>query len=138
MAAFTSIAKAVFRRIPQTILSATLVLVISWVVAQMGAFVVATRSDSWWCRATSPEIDSALGAEFVRLLQNFLTTWTTGYNAYDENQWVLLPLMIASILVYVLLCATIYVKFRWRSLIYVILFLYFHQSPYLYTGLSFV
>ncbi|BDD62320.1 hypothetical protein MAP00_007291 [Monascus purpureus] len=133
LAVFTSVAKAAFRRLPQIVLPATIVLVLSWVVAQFGAFTVASRSDSLWCRSTAPVVEDSLWAETVRLVQNFLSTWTTGVMEYDASQWVLLPLLKASILVYLLLCATVFVKLHWRALIYLLMFLYFHQDAYDYT-----
>ncbi|BDD62319.1 hypothetical protein MAP00_007291 [Monascus purpureus] len=136
LAVFTSVAKAAFRRLPQIVLPATIVLVLSWVVAQFGAFTVASRSDSLWCRSTAPVVEDSLWAETVRLVQNFLSTWTTGVMEYDASQWVLLPLLKASILVYLLLCATVFVKLHWRALIYLLMFLYFHQDAYDYTGMS--
>jgi hypothetical protein len=54
--------------------------------------------------------------------------------AYDDHQWALLPLLQASMLVYILLCATMFVKFRWRLAIYLGMFLYFHQDAAPNTG----
>lgn len=48
--------------------------------------------------------------------------------AYDDHQWALLPLLLASMLVYILLVGTMFVKFRWRLVIYAIMGLYFHQD----------
>ncbi|KAI9933297.1 hypothetical protein ASPWEDRAFT_114544 [Aspergillus wentii DTO 134E9] len=125
---FTSIAKSAFRRPPRLILPATIAMIVSWTMAQFGAFIVANRSDCWWCRYASPDLEESLWQEFERLLKNFLSTWTTGYMAYDDHQWALLPLLEASMLVYILLFATSFIKFRWRLAIYLGMFLYFHQN----------
>ena len=66
--------------------------------------------------------------EVIELGRNFLNVWTTGYMAYDDHQWALLPLLLASMLVYILLVATMFVKFRWRLCVYLIMVLYFHQD----------
>lgn len=128
MRSFISIAKSAFRRPPRLILPATIALIISWAMAQFGAFVVANRSDCWWCRFAAPDLAPTFWEEILRLFKNFLSTWTTGYMAYDDHQWALLPLLRTSMLVYILLCATMFVKFRWRLLIYLAMFLYFHQD----------
>ncbi|KAL5355384.1 acyltransferase family-domain-containing protein [Aspergillus floccosus] len=127
-AAFTSVAKSAFRRPPRLILPATFAMIISWVMAQCGAFIVANRSDCWWCRYAAPDLEDSFWKEVLRLFKNFLSTWTTGYMAYDDHQWALLPLLLASMLVYILLCATMFVRFRYRLVIYLIMFLYFHQD----------
>ncbi|OQE19597.1 hypothetical protein PENSTE_c015G09293 [Penicillium steckii] len=128
MGAFTTISKSAFRRPPRLIFPATIAMVISWVVAQFGGFVVANRSDCWWCRYASPELEDSLWDEIVRLGKNFLTTWTTGYMAYDDHQWALLPLLEASMLIYILLVATMFMRFRYRMAVYVGMILYFHQD----------
>ncbi|KAJ5831953.1 hypothetical protein N7474_000264 [Penicillium riverlandense] len=127
-AAFTTIAKSAFRRPPRLILPATIALLISWTVAQFGGFVVANRSDCWWCRYASPDLAPTFLDELIRLPKNFLSVWTTGFMAYDDHQWALLPLLLASMLIYILLTATMFVKFRFRMLIYVGMILYFHQD----------
>ncbi|KAJ6014931.1 hypothetical protein N7540_009522 [Penicillium herquei] len=128
LGSFTSVAKSAFRRPPRLIFPATIALLISWIMAQFGAFIVANRSDCWWCRYAAPDLEDSLWKEFIRLGQNFLGVWTTGYMAYDDHQWALLPLLKASMLVYVMLCIVQFVKFRWRLGIYLGMFLYFHQD----------
>ncbi|CAG8038741.1 unnamed protein product [Penicillium salamii] len=126
--AFVTIAKSAFRRPPRLILPATIALVVSWVVAQFGGFIVANRLDCWWCRYAAPDREDSFWKELLRLPMNFLSTWTTGYMAYDDHQWALLPLLLSSMLVYITLSATMFVKFRYRVLIYIGMMLYFHQD----------
>lgn len=134
LGSFTSVAKSAFRRPPRLILPATIALCISWAMAQMGAFVVANRSDCWWCRYAAPDLEDTWGREIMRLWENFWSTWTTGYMAYDDHQWALLPLLKASMLVYILLCSTMFVRFGWRLAIYGVMLSYFHLSPTKDTG----
>lgn len=135
--AFVTIAKSAFRRPPRLVFPATIALVISWVVAQFGGFIVANRSDCWWCRYAAPDLEDSFWKELIRLPMNFLSTWTTGYMAYDDHQWALLPLLLASMLVYITLSATMFVKFRYRVLVYIGMMLYFHQDAAKNTGWSF-
>lgn len=126
--AFETIAKGAFRRPPRLIFPATIALFISWTVAQFGGFIVANRSDCWWCRYAAPDLADSFWKELIRLPMNFLSTWTTGYMAYDDHQWALLPLLLSSMLVFLVLSATMFVKFRYRVVIYIGMLLYFHQN----------
>ena len=132
--AFTSIAKSAFRRPPRLIFPATIAMCCSWLVAQFGGFTVANRSDSDWCRYASPELEDSLWKEIIRLFKNFLGVWTTGYMAYDDHQWALLPLLNASMVVYIVTFATMYCTFKWRALILLGLIGYYHQSNFVKEG----
>jgi hypothetical protein len=87
-----------------------------------------------WCRYAAPDLEDSFWKELVRLPMNFLSTWTTGYMAYDDHQWALLPLLLSSMLVYTVLSATMFVKFRFRVAIYIGMLLYFHQDAAKDTG----
>lgn len=54
--------------------------------------------------------------------------------AYDDHQWALLPLLLSSMLVYILLVATVFMKFKYRMLVYIGMMLYFHQDAAKNTG----
>lgn len=85
-AAFVTVLESAFRRPPHLILPVTITLVISWTVAQLAGL---------WLRiglitgSVAPDLEDSLWKEVVRLGQNFLSTWTTGYMAYDDQQWAL-------------------------------------------------
>jgi peptidoglycan/LPS O-acetylase OafA/YrhL len=134
LGSFTSVGKSAFRRPPRLIFPATIALIISWVMAQCGAFIAANRSDCWWCRYAAVDLAPTFWEEFVRLFKTFLEVWTTGYMAYDDHQWALLPLLQASMLIYILVCATMFCKFRFRVAIYLGMYLYFHQNAAKNTG----
>lgn len=53
---------------------------------------------------------------------------------YDDHQWALLPLLKGSMMVYVVLCATMYVEYRYRMFVYAGMFYYFHQNTNSDTG----
>lgn len=48
--------------------------------------------------------------------------------AYDDHQWALLPLLCSSMLVFLVLSATMFVQFRYRVVVYIGMLLYFHQN----------
>lgn len=54
--------------------------------------------------------------------------------AYDDHQWALLPLLMSSMLVYIMLVATVFMRFKYRMLVYVGMMLYFHQDAAKNTG----
>lgn len=54
--------------------------------------------------------------------------------AYDDHQWALLPLLLASMLVFLLLVATMFLDFRYRVGVYIGMMLYFHQDGAKNTG----
>jgi hypothetical protein len=124
-AAFASIGKSALRRVPRLVLPAALATTIIWFLTQFGVFLVAKRCDSWWAGATSPNATPYLGESIKSLISNIVTTWTRGENAYDGNQWTLLPLLKGSIWVYVYMVATAFVQQKYRMLASLGMWMYF-------------
>ncbi|KAK2749881.1 hypothetical protein FQN57_005297 [Myotisia sp. PD_48] len=129
MAAYTSITKSAFRRPPRLIFPATIAMAIAWVLAQFGAFKVGNRCDSGWIRYSSVQTKDTLWGEVMHFFHEFFSVWSNGQMDYDDHQWALRPLLRVSMAVYVTLCATMYVKFHYRILIYTGMILFFHQNP---------
>ncbi|KAF2842919.1 hypothetical protein M501DRAFT_1053710 [Patellaria atrata CBS 101060] len=127
--ALSSIAKSAFRRPPRLILPALIATAISWTIAQFGGFVVATRCDSDYLRDSSPKVAGrSLKDEIYRFFRVSHNTWTTGHMDYDDHQWALLPLLKGSMMVYVTLAATVYMKFKYRLVVYTLMFLHWHEN----------
>jgi hypothetical protein len=124
--AFASISKSALRRVPRLVIPTAFATCLIWVMAQFGLFLVAKQSDSWWVGATAPDIVPHLGDALKSLIHNIISTWTHGHNAYDGNQWTLLPLLKGSIWVYVFVVATAYVRPWYRMLCSIVMFLYFY------------
>lgn len=125
-AALVSIAKSASRRIPRLILPTTLATTIIWLLCQFGVFQVANRTDRWWLRDTSPNMIPYFGNALQSLVMDSITTWTRSWNAYDVNQWTLQPLLKGSMLVYMMVAATVFVKARYRMMIALILYFYYY------------
>lgn len=118
-------------------LPATIAMAIAWTMAQFGAFRLGTRADSDWIRYASVGVDhNNIWQEMWRFVRVFLNTWTNGHMDYDDHQWALLPLLKGAMMIYVTLCATIYVRYKYRMLIYTGMYFYFHQNPKENTGIS--
>ncbi|OJD31680.1 acyltransferase family protein [Diplodia corticola] len=128
--ALTSIAKSAFRRIPRLILPSTIAMIIAWLLAQMGAFHVAHRADEVWLREASPQAADSLYEAFADLWNAFRSVWTSGYMPYDDHQWAMLPLLKESMLAYVGLAATIFMKYKYRTITYFVMFCYFFQDSH--------
>jgi hypothetical protein len=58
--------------------------------------------------------------------------------AYDDHQWALLPLLKASMLVFMILVATMFMRFRYRVAVYVGMLLYYHQDAAKDTGTNYI
>jgi hypothetical protein len=124
-AALVTLGKSAFRRPPRLIMPATIALVMAWFFAQLGAFEVAHRSDSHWLRRSVPTNIGGLDTEIPRLIRNFQQSWSGANNEYDDHQWALLPLLQGAFLIYVLLFATVFMKFRMRLFTCSVLFVWY-------------
>jgi len=124
-AALTTLGKSAFRRPPRLIMPATIALFIAWFFAQLGAFEVAHLSDSHWFRRSVPINIGGLSTEIPRLIKNFQSSWSGANNEYDDHQWALLPLLQGAFLIYVLLFATVFMKFRMRLFTCCVLFVWY-------------
>ena len=127
--ALVSIAKSAFRRPPRLIMPASIAMFCAWLLCQFGAFTVAHRCDAMWLRVASPKPDPSLLVEVKRLFATFFSTWTTGKMDYDDHQWALLPLLKGAMEAYIVLMPVIFMKYRYRMLVYTIMILYFFLSP---------
>ena len=116
-AALSSVAKSSFRRTGRFMIPAIIATICSWLVCQFGGYKVAHIADSAWIRDTSPSPSASFAAAFYDLISNLTTSWLDGYNAYDRIQWTLTYLLKGSMMTYLTLVATVFVKPTWRMLI---------------------
>lgn len=135
-AALETLGKSAFRRPPRLIMPATIALVIAWFFAQLGAFEIAHLSDSHWFRRSVPTNIGSLDTEIPRLIRNFQTSWSGANNEYDDHQWALLPLLQGAFLIYILLFATVFMKFRMRLFTCVVLFFWYWMRTSPEKGMS--
>ncbi|RDL32573.1 uncharacterized protein BP5553_09029 [Venustampulla echinocandica] len=136
-AALVSIAKSASRRVPRLILPTTLATTIIWLLCQFGVFQVANRTDRWWLRDTSPNMIPYFGNALHSLVMDTITTWTRSWNAYDVNQWTLQPLLKGSMMVYMMIAATVFVKPKYRMMIAIALYFYYYISTDSAFGMQF-
>ncbi|KAI1002075.1 hypothetical protein K3495_g6130 [Podosphaera aphanis] len=136
-AAFNSISRSAFRRIPRLTLPTTIATVIIWFLCQFGVFDVANHVESKWLNYSSPLPTPHAGAAFCDLVYNLVTTWTKELNMYDINQWTLFPLLKGSMLVYVTLVSTAYCRSKYRMMIELGLSVYFYLANDATFGMQF-
>ena len=116
-AALQGIAKSAFRRTGRFVTPAVIATTMSWLLCQFGAYRIANISSSNWIRDTSPSPSSSFAIAFYDLFRNLGTTWLNGANEYDRIQWTLTFLLKGSMVTYLTLFATVYVKPKWRMFI---------------------
>ncbi|KAI0017086.1 acyltransferase family-domain-containing protein [Xylariomycetidae sp. FL0641] len=120
-----AVARSALRRVPRLLLPCALATLASWALGRLGAFAVAARSDCAWCAATG----AGAGASSASLLADgLLATWTAARNAFDANQWTLLPLLRGSMHVYVFVLATAAVAPAGRMLLCLALYAYYYAA----------
>lgn len=139
--ALNSLATSTFRRTARLVLPAAAVTVLSWWFCQWGAFDLASRTDAFWLKDTSPKPSVSWLAAIGDLFRELVNTWTESRNAYDQPQWALLYLLKGSLYVFVTLLATVKTTSRFRLTAEILLYIWcwrandgrnrtpFHRDP---------
>lgn len=122
--ALKSLSQSTFRRTGRLVLPATVVTLINWFCCQLGVFELATKTDAFWIRTTSPRPSVSWFAATEDLIKALISTWVHGENAYDQPQWALLSLFRGSLYVFVMLLATVNTTSQFRLCAEVVLYLW--------------
>ncbi len=134
-AALKSVARSAFRRPPRLVLPALIATFISFVLSCLGAYKASNHCDSFWVRFDAPD-PMDFGRNVQRLFRTSLTTWTNTENIFDRHQWAMRPLLIGAFQVYIVLAATIGMRFKYRMLVHVLLIVYWLMNVNALTGTS--
>lgn len=124
-AALSGIAKSAYRRTGRFMIPAVISTTLSWLVCQLGGYKLAKQVSSNWIRDTSPSASATFPKAFADLFHALITTWTNGANPYDRIQWTLTYLLRGSMLVYLTLFATAYIRPKFRIMVYTGLMMYY-------------
>lgn len=135
--AFTAISKSAIRRVPRLVLPVAIVLVLSCLAAQLGAFQVAKHSDGYGLDVTSPEDFSNWLDAFWALITDEVRVWTAGQSVYGPELWTMMPILKGAFWVYVYLLATAHVQQRYRMMIALGLALFRYCSNDPFFGMQF-
>jgi hypothetical protein len=122
--ALNSLATSTFRRTGRLVLPAAAVTVLSWWFCQLGTFELASRTDSFWLRDTSPKPSVSWVAAVGDLFSQLVNTWTEAKNVYDQPQWALLYLFKGSLYVFTTLLATVNTTPRFRLTAEIVLYMW--------------
>ncbi|KAK4155753.1 acyltransferase family-domain-containing protein [Chaetomidium leptoderma] len=122
-ASLKSVARSAFRRPPRLVLPAMIATCISFVLSCFGAYKASNHCDSFWVRFDSPT-PAPFWDNVGRLITMLITTWTSTENVYDRHQWAMRPLLIGAFQVYIVLVATIGMRFKYRMLVHVLVITY--------------
>lgn len=116
--ALSGLASSAFRRTGRLVLPATIATVISWIICQFGLFEIGRTCEAGWIRDTCPIPGPGVSGSIRLLLTNLFTTWTTGSNVYDSNQWTFPYLLKGSMLIFITLLATVRIHSNYRVLVF--------------------
>lgn len=116
--ALSGLAFSAFRRTGRLVLPATIATIISWVICQLGLFEIGRTCEAVWIRDTSPKPGPGVTGSVRLLLANLFTTWTSGFNVYDKNQWTFPFLLKGSMLIFITLLATVRIHSNYRILVF--------------------
>lgn len=135
--AFAAISKSAVRRIPRLVLPVAIVLILSCLATQLGAFEVARNSDGWGLDVTSPEYQPDWMVALRDLVRDEVRVWTTGESVYGAELWTMLPILKGAFWVYCFLLATAHVQQRYRMLIALVMTTYRYCANDPFFGMQF-
>jgi peptidoglycan/LPS O-acetylase OafA/YrhL len=122
--ALNSLATSTFRRTGRLVFPAAAVTVLAWFFCQLGAFDLASRTDAYWIRTTSPLPSPSWSRAVDDLIRQLIRTWVEAENAYDQPQWALLNLFKGSLYVFTALLATVNTTPRFRLCAEIVLYMW--------------
>lgn len=112
--AYAGMSKSAIRRIPRLVLPVTIIIVVSCIATQLGAFEVAKHCDGYGLIPTSPDrrdnIFSAIGA----MVKDLVNVWAKGRSEYGSELWTMMPIMKGAFWIYAYLLATSTVQQKYR------------------------
>ncbi|KAF2436150.1 hypothetical protein EJ08DRAFT_228113 [Tothia fuscella] len=123
--AFASTARSALARTGRLILPVALATVISWALANVGAYSMAEFADSTWIKQGHHPPAATWFDAFLSLTKAEIGTWTEVWNEnYDGTQWTLVLFLEGSMLVYLTILSTTLVTPKARKIIFVAVYVY--------------
>lgn len=135
--AYISMSKSAIRRLPRLFIPVALVITLSCIATQLGAFEIARHCDGYGMLVTSPERRSNIFSAIYAGLRDLTKVWTNGKSEYGSELWTMMPILKGAFWVYVYLLATSHVQQRWRMVIALFLTLFRAASNDSYFGMQF-
>jgi hypothetical protein len=123
--ALVGISKSALTRSGRLIFPAIFATIFSWALANMNAYRMAEHIDSTWIRQGYHRQEPTMMLATFSLIRAIMSTWTTGWNEYDGTQWTLILFVQGSMMVYIVMLATITTSRKARRLVLMSLYFYF-------------
>ncbi|KAJ5638873.1 hypothetical protein N7528_001263 [Penicillium herquei] len=95
---------------------------LTWLVCQLRGYTLANYAGSNWIRVVSPPPGPTFGAAIKSLGRNLFMFWHEGDSQYDKTYWTIPYFLKGSLLVYLTLLATTFMRPRFSKLLVVFLF----------------
>lgn len=127
-AAFAGLASSTFRRPWRLFLPTTIMTLISWGMMRLDFYSSARRCSSGWISDTTPPYIPNVWASIVDLGQNLFSTWHTGVNNYDKNQWCVRLFLTGSIMLYITLLGTVKCAPKYRMVVMFGMYSYWYRT----------
>lgn len=115
--AYNSMSRSAIRRVPRLVLPVAVIIFISCIATQLGAFEVANHCDGYGLPDTSPNRRSNIFSALYAMLHDILNVWTHGGSEYGSELWTMMPILKGAFWVYIFLVATAHVQQKWRMMI---------------------
>jgi len=116
-AAYAAMTKSAVRRVPRLVLPVAIIIFLSAIATQLGAFETANHCDGYGLIPTSPNRRDTLFEAISAMLHDILRVWTHGSSEYGPELWTMMPILKGAFWVYVFLVTTARVQQRWRMII---------------------
>ncbi|KAF1809003.1 hypothetical protein P152DRAFT_172989 [Eremomyces bilateralis CBS 781.70] len=122
--AFSGLSKNALKRPAQLILPAFFATLISWGLANVGAYKMGKHIDATWIRQGYHAPGTSISSAIYSLFHAEASTWTEGWNEYDGIQWAMIVLLEGSMIVYLTLLATLPVTPKARRVGFLAVYFY--------------
>ncbi|KAF2402170.1 hypothetical protein EJ06DRAFT_328104 [Trichodelitschia bisporula] len=123
--AFHSVAQSALARSGRLLLPSACALLLSWLLANVGAYQMTQHVDSTWIRQGYRGPSGSVVEAVVSLVKAQVGLWTGAWEEnYDGTQWTLSLFLKGSMVVYIVLFATVLVAPRARRMVLVVMWVY--------------
>ncbi len=135
--AYESMTKSAVRRVPRLVLPIAIIILLSGLATQLGAFVTAKHCDGYGLSVTSPNRRQGIFAALNAVAHDLVHVWTHHQSEYGAELWTMMPILKGAYWVYVFLVATAHVQQKWRMAIALTLTMFRWASNDPFFGMQF-
>ncbi|KKZ59979.1 hypothetical protein EMCG_00821 [[Emmonsia] crescens] len=122
--ALVNLARSSFTRSGRLVLPTSIATCIAWLLAQLGAFNMASRIDAHWIRAGAHPPDASFGEALLKLFRALTLFWHSAPSEYDGTHWTLVYFLQGSFRVYLALLAMMLLTTRYWRLVTAFLYVW--------------